>query len=69
MIQSGCHSWRTVQGCRNEWLNVIFTPPRAVASGDRKVPLSQGRPGLRGVIVLTVKPFGEKLEVPRSRTV
>lgn len=27
MIQSGCHSRLTMQGFRNEWLRVIFTPP------------------------------------------
>ncbi|MBA0051796.1 hypothetical protein E0L36_13075 [Streptomyces sp. AJS327] len=40
--------------------------PPAGSQLRRPSPSRQGRPGARGVIVLTVNPFGETLEAPRT---
>ncbi|PSJ24061.1 hypothetical protein B7P34_35440 [Streptosporangium nondiastaticum] len=50
---------------------MISTPLRAPAEfgAAHLPPRPLGRPRIRGVIVLTVKPFGETLEAPRTLAV
>ncbi|PQM24475.1 hypothetical protein Sfr7A_06930 [Streptomyces xinghaiensis] len=54
--------------CKAAAIRMISAPrgPSGESSAACQSGAPPGRPAIRGVIVLTVKPFGETLESPRT---